>query len=41
MGPEGITTISGDHISYLLKTNKESFGLANKILGKGASCLVQ
>lgn len=41
VGPEGITTISGDHISSLLKINKDSLSVVNKVLGRGASCVVQ
>lgn len=41
VGPEGITTISGDHISSLLRVNKDSLNLMSKFLGKGASCVVQ
>lgn len=41
VGPEGITTISGDHISSLLKINRDSLSVVNKVLGRGASCVVQ
>lgn len=41
VGREGITTVSGDHISSLLKVNKDTLTLASKFLGRGASCVVQ
>lgn len=41
VGPEGMTTMSGQDIDKLLKINRDSVSLVNRQLGRGASGTVQ
>jgi hypothetical protein len=42
ISPEGLMTISGNHISALLSTTKNNLVTVNEtILGKGAACVVK